>query len=126
MGVLGQSRDQGAAAVAPPMQGPVDPTGFFSNIGAGFRQSVAGTHSTRVGQAISEKNIYDQVITALQAEGEQGEDTNGLTGEKVRRPFRNPYVSEPWENLLNPILQPDCRPLRRRRPGGEVAALRSR
>jgi hypothetical protein len=106
MGVLGQSRDQGAAAVAPPMQGPVDPTGFFSNIGAGFRQSVAGTHSTRVGQAISEKNIYDQVITALQAEGEQGEDTNGLTGEKVRRPFRNPYVSEPWENLLNPSYNP--------------------
>lgn len=106
MGVLGQSRDQGAAAVAPPMQGPVDQTGFFSNVGAGFRQAVAGKHSTRVGQAISEKNLYDQVITALQAEGEQGEDTNSLTGEKVKRPYRNPYVSEPWENLLNPSYNP--------------------
>lgn len=106
MGVLGQSRDQGAAAVAPPMAGPVDKTGFFSNIGAGFRQAVAGPHSTAVGQAISEKNLYDQVIKAVQAEGEQGEDKNSLTNQPVKRPFRNPYVSGPWENLLNPSYNP--------------------
>jgi hypothetical protein len=108
MGVLGQSRDQGAASVAPPMQGPVDKTGFFSNAGAGFRQALAGPHSTLVGQAISEKNLYDKIIRAVQAEGEQSEDTLNITAQptKVRRPFRNPYVSQPWENLLNPSYNP--------------------
>jgi hypothetical protein len=106
MGVLGQSRDQGAASVAPNAIGPVDKTGFFSNVGAGFRSTVAGPHSTRVGEAISEKRLYDQVISAVQAEGEQGEDTNELTSTKVKRPFRNPYVSQPWENLLNPTYNP--------------------
>jgi hypothetical protein len=108
MGVLGQSRDQGAASVTPPMQGPVDKTGFFPNISAGFRQAIAGPHSTLVGQAISEKNLYDQIIRAVQAEGEQGEDTLDITAQptKVRRPFRNPYVSQPWENILNPSYNP--------------------
>jgi hypothetical protein len=108
MGVLGQSRDQGAASVAPPALGPVDRTGFFANVGAGFRQAVAGPHSTRVGDAIAEKKLYDQVITALAQEGEQGEDTLTITAQptKVKRSFRNPYVSQPWENLLNPSYNP--------------------
>jgi hypothetical protein len=56
---------------------------------------VAGPHSTRVGEAIYEKRYYDQIIKALQAEGEQGEDTLTITTTptKVKRPFRNPYVS---------------------------------
>jgi hypothetical protein len=108
MGVLGQSKDQGAAAVVPTAQGPVDRTGFFQNIGAGFRQAVAGPHSTRVGQAIYEKRAYDDVIKALQAEGEQGEDLLTITNKPtpVKRPFRNPYASGPSENLLNPAHNP--------------------
>jgi hypothetical protein len=106
MGVLGQSRDQGAAAVAPTASGPVDRTSFFENVGAGFRQAVAGPHSTRVGEAIYETRTYDQIIKALQVEGEQGEDTNSLTNTKVKRPYRNPYVSGPSENLLNPSYNP--------------------
>jgi hypothetical protein len=108
MGVLGQSRDKGAAAVAAPMSGPVDRTGFFENIGAGFHQAVAGPHSTRVGEAIYQTRTYDQIIKALQAEGERGEDTLTITATPttVKRPFRNPYVSQPWENLLNPGYNP--------------------
>jgi hypothetical protein len=109
MGVLGQSKDQGAAAVVPTMPGPVDKTGFFANVGAGFRQAVAGPHSTRVGQAIYEKKLYDDVIGALAAEGQQGvdefEDIRGQR-ERVVRPFRNPYVSGPAANLLNPNHNP--------------------
>jgi hypothetical protein len=108
MGVLGQSRDKGSAAVAGNVSGPVDRTGFFSNVGAGIRQAVAGPHSTRVGEAIYETRTYDQIIKDLQAEGEQGEDTLNITTTptKVKRPFRNPYVSQPWQNLLNPGYNP--------------------
>lgn len=108
MGVLGQSRDQGAAAVVPTANGPVDQTGFFENARAGFEQAVAGTHSTRVGEAIYQKRSYDDIIKALAAEGEQGEDTLTITTTptKVKRPFRNPYVSGPAENLLNPSYNP--------------------
>jgi hypothetical protein len=98
MGVLGQSRDQGSAAVVPTAQGPVDHTGFFQNIGAGFRQAVAGPHSTQVGQAIYEKRAYDQIVQALTAEGEQGADyISVLQGQHapVPRPFRNPYFVDP-------------------------------
>lgn len=104
MGVLGQTRDQGAASVTPTASAVADKTGFFENVGAGFRQAVAGVHSTQVGQAIYEKRAYDEIIKALAAEGEQGEDTLTITATptKVKRPFRNPYVSGPWENLLNP------------------------
>jgi hypothetical protein len=96
MGVLGQSRDQGAAAVAPAAQPLFDKTGFFQNVGAGFRQAVAGPHSTQVGQAIYEKRAYDQIVSALSAEGEQGHDTiEVIRGDPrlVPRSFRNPYVS---------------------------------
>lgn len=108
MGVLGQSRDQGADAVVPTANGPVDQTGFFENVGAGFSQAVAGPHSTRVGEAIYQKRSYDDIIKALQAEGEQGQDTLTITTTptQVKRPFRNPYVSGPAENLLNPSYNP--------------------
>jgi hypothetical protein len=109
MGVLGQSRDQGAASVVPTAQLPVDKTGFFENIGAGFRQAVAGPHSTRVGDAIYQKDLYDQIVRDLAAEGEQGQDSfEDLRGQRqvAKRAFRNPYVSEPWENLLNPNYNP--------------------
>jgi hypothetical protein len=107
MGVLNQTRDAGAAAVLPNAQGPIDHTGFFSNIGAGFKSAVAGPHSTRVGDAIYQKKYYDQIIQALQAEGEQGEDTlDMINNAKVKRAFRNPFVSSPWENLTNSAHNP--------------------
>jgi hypothetical protein len=96
MGVLSQSRDQGAASVVPTAQGPIDKTGFFENVGAGFRESVAGPHSTRIGEAVYEKRAYDQIVQALSQEGEQGADTiSVLQGQHTAapRPFRNPYVS---------------------------------
>jgi hypothetical protein len=108
MGVLGQSRDEGAAAVVPTASGPANQTGFFENVGAGFRQAVAGPHSTRVGEAIYQQRYYDQIIKALQTEGEQGEDALTITATptKVKRSFRNPYVSQPWQNLTNPTYNP--------------------
>lgn len=108
MGVLGQSKDKGAAAVTPALQQPVDKTGFFQNVRAGFNEAVAGPHSTQVGTAIYQRRAYDQITSALQAEGEQGEDhLDILVGHPaVKRPFRNPYVSSPWENLTNSNYNP--------------------
>jgi hypothetical protein len=109
MGVLGQSKDKGAGAIAPTATGPVDKTGFFSNIVAGFRAAVAGPHSTRVGDAIYQKRTYDDIINQLTAEGEQGEDyITVMQGQRtpVKRPFRNPFVSSPTVNLLNPNYNP--------------------
>lgn len=124
MSVLGQSKDTGANAVLPQAQGPT--TGFFQNIRAGFQGAVAGPHSTRVGQAIYEKRYYDDIVKALAAEGEQGDDYvqspvlrsspfyNPVPGERVnaqgvvfvpvKRSFRNPYVSSPsLTKEINPI-----------------------
>jgi len=110
MGVIpsGPNPDEGTGATLPVMQGPTDRTGFFENIGAGFRQAVAGPHSTRVGQAIYEQKNYDQIIKALSAEGEQGEDHLDIlqNSPAIKRPFRNPYVSGPLQNLLNPNHNP--------------------
>lgn len=126
MSVLSQHKDKGAAKIAPVMQAPPDRTGFFQNVGAGFRQSVAGPHSTRNANAIYETRYYDQIIKALAAEGEKGTDyvqspvragsllyhpvpgervnPNGVVSVPVARDFRNPFVSGPSLTAeVNPI-----------------------
>jgi hypothetical protein len=127
MSVLGQNKDQGAAAIAPVMQQSPQTSGFFENVAAGFHQQVAGPHSTRNADAIYQNRTYDQIIAALKAEGEQGVDyvespvtvdspfyhhvegekvnQNGVVSVPVKRDFRNPYVSGPSLTAeVNPIV----------------------
>jgi hypothetical protein len=120
MGVLTQTLDQGAASAAPTAQPNRDSTGFFQNVGAGFTSAVAGTHSTRNADAIYQFRYYDQIIKALQSEGEKGTEyvkvpvlstspfyhpqpgdrvnANGVVYTPVTRDFRNPFV--PGNTLL--------------------------
>lgn len=114
MGVINWNEAEGAGEVKARAEGPVDRTGFFDNIGAGYKEALAGPGSTRNRQNAAEAKHYDSIIAALQAEGEQGEDLIrvrpggfGYRGPKVetnqfgvgfaykKRPFRNPYTDAP-------------------------------
>jgi hypothetical protein len=79
MGVLGQSRDQGRLRLLPMLSGPGRQDRLLLECRGGLSSGRSGPHSTRVGEAIYEKRTYDQIIKALQAEGEQGEDTLTIT-----------------------------------------------
>lgn len=110
MGVLDSPEDVGVGATLGEAEGPVDRTGFFPNVSAGYKAAQAGPGSTRSRQNAAEARYYDQIIKALTAEGEMGEDFItvrpggiGYRGPKdipvnrygigkvpVKRPFRNP------------------------------------
>jgi hypothetical protein len=102
MSVLGaiSRQDRGTAPVLPNVQEPPETTGFFQNIGAGFRQSVAGPHSTQNAKAIYESRHYDQIIQALSAEGEHATDY-------IESPVRadSPF----YRHVEGEQLQPDGR-----------------
>jgi len=118
VGVLpaaGNNPDEGTGVGYGALDGPIDRTGFFENIGAGYRAAQAGPGSTRSRQNAVEAELYDQVIRALAAEGELGADKIavrpggfGYRGPKdipvnqygvgfidKKRPFRNPYTDRP-------------------------------
>lgn len=115
MGVLDSPVDEGVGSTFVGAKGPIERTGFFSNVSAGYRESQAGPGSTRSRQNAAEARYYDQIIGALTAEGEMGADKIevrpggwGYTGPKdvpvnqygvgfidKRRPFRNPYTDAP-------------------------------
>jgi hypothetical protein len=133
MGVLGQSRDQGAAAVVPNVAGPPAPTDLWTKynsnvpvLGAGFRQAVAGPHSTRNAEAIYRSRPYDQIIQILNQNGERAIDyvespvrrdspfyrpvagervnPNGVVYVPVKRLYRNPFSAGPsLTKDINPI-----------------------
>jgi hypothetical protein len=138
MGVIpsGTNPDEGVGAIQPKAQPPQ--TGLFRNIAAGFREAVAGPHSTQVGDAIYQNRDYDQIVKALNQEGEQGVDyvespvlksspfyhpvegervnQNGVVYIPVKRSFRNPYVSAP-------SLTKDNNPLMALYGGGDRAEI---
>jgi hypothetical protein len=140
MSVLGamSRRDKGAAPVLPNLEQPPDPTGFFQNVGAGFEQAKAGPHSTRNARAIYESRYYDQIISALNAEGERATDYvespvrrdspfyRAVPGEQVRpdgrvfvpsqRPFTNPFSE-------GPSTTRDVNPLANLYLGGDAAEM---
>jgi hypothetical protein len=113
-GPLDQGLDEGTGDVFTPAPAPEKKTGFIENLSAGYRAALAGPGSTRSRQGAYEAEIYDQVIAALTAEGEMGEDRIpvrpggiGYRGPKdlpvnefgvgmlpVRRKFRNPYTGK--------------------------------
>lgn len=115
MGVLDWQQDEGTGDVTARAQGPVDTTGFFENVGAGYREAISGPGSTRNRQNAVEARYYDSIIQALNAEGEMGEDKIavrpggfGYRGPKdipvnqygvgfvgKKRAFRNPYKDAP-------------------------------
>lgn len=118
-------QDKGTAPVLPPLQAPPLTTGFFQNVSAGFRQAVAGPHSTQNAKAIYESRYYDQIRQALAAEGEQATDYvespvlrsspfyhpvegERIQGDKVyvpvQRPFANPFSEgTSVTKVVNPI-----------------------
>lgn len=119
-------KDRGTAPVLPSLQAPPDTTGFFQNVSAGFTQAKAGPHSTQNANAIYESRYYDQIRTALKAEGEQATDMvpslvlksspfyRPVPGEQdlpdgrvlipVKRDFSNPYSEGPsLTRDVNPI-----------------------
>jgi hypothetical protein len=116
MGVIPQTENtEGVGAGFGAIQEPIDRTGFFQNIGAGYRAAQAGPGTTRSRQNAYEVDLYNQVIDALTAEGEMGDDYLevrpggiGYTGPKdipvnaygvgrvpIKRKFRNPYTAQP-------------------------------
>ena len=128
MSVLGaiSQKDKGTNLVLPNVQTPPESTGFFQNIGAGFTQTVAGPHSTQNARAIYESRAYDQIVQALNAEGERATDMvpspvlknspfyRPVPGEQdlpdgrvlipVQRPFANPFSEGPSTTRdVNPV-----------------------
>jgi hypothetical protein len=118
MGVLpqtGNNPDEGVGSGFGAIAEPIDRTGFFENVSAGYRAAQAGPGTTRSRQNAHEAELYNQVIAALSAEGELGADRLavrpggiGYRGPKdipvnaygvgfvdQRRPFRNPYTAKP-------------------------------
>lgn len=134
MGVLDGQMDEGIGVGLSNVAGPVDHTGFFSNVGAGYRETLAGGHSTHNAQNAREAKYYDQMISALTAEGEMGSDKLdvrpggiGYRGPKnlpvnaygvgqvdIPRNFRNPYTDAP-------SLSQNDNPLNRFYLGGDTA-----
>jgi hypothetical protein len=136
MGVLPRldgNADEGIGAGFGNIEGPIDHTGFFENVGAGYRAAQAGPGSTRSRQNAHEVEAYDQIIQALTAEGEMGADQIsvrpggiGYRGPKdipvnaygvgfipKARPFRNPYTARP-------SLSQEDNPLTRLYLGGDT------
>jgi hypothetical protein len=129
MGILpaaGNNPDEGVGAGFANIEQPVDRSGFFENIGAGYRAAQAGPGSTRSRQNAHEAELYDQVIAALTAEGELGADKIsvrpggvGYRGPKdipvnaygvgtidKPRPFRNPFTARPSASQAdNPLVR---------------------
>jgi hypothetical protein len=117
MSVLGaMSRKDQAPVPVPKLTEPPDTTGFFQNVGAGFEAAKAGPHSTRNARAIYESRYYDQIVQALNAEGERATDyvesplsassplRHPVPGERiqgdkvfvpVQRSFANPFSEAP-------------------------------
>jgi hypothetical protein len=104
--------DQNAPAVVPKLQSPPETTGFFQNVGAGYRGAVAGPHSTRNARAIYESRHYDQIIQALSAEGEHATD---MIESPVRAdsPFYHPVEGEqrlPDGRVMIPVARSFANP----------------
>lgn len=140
MSVIGSmsQKDRGTALVLPNLQTPPDTTGFFQNIGAGFTSAKAGPHSTQNARAIYESRSYDQIIAALNAEGEKATDyvespltadsplRTPVSGERiqgnkvyvpVQRSFANPFSE-------GPSLTRDVNPIQNLYMGGDAAEQR--
>jgi hypothetical protein len=131
-------KDKGTNLVVPKLETPPETTGFFQNVGAGFEAAKAGPHSTRNARAIYESRYYDQIIQALNAEGEHATDMvespvrsdspfyHPVAGEQklpdgrvlipVSRPFTNPFAS-------GPSLTRDVNPLTNFYLGGDAAEM---
>jgi hypothetical protein len=138
LGAISQ-KDKGTGAVLPNLQAPPESTGFFQNIRAGFTQSVAGPHSTQNARAIYEHRQYDQIVQALNAEGEQATDyvdspvrvdspfyhhvegeqvlPDGRVRVPVPRAYTNPYSE-------GPSLTRDVNPLTNLYLGGDQAEVK--
>jgi hypothetical protein len=118
--------DKGAPPLLPNLADPPDSTGFFSNLSAGFTQAKAGPHSTQNAKAIYESRYYDQIIQALNAQGESATEMvpvpvlatspfyhpqpgdqvlpNGHVLTPVKRPFANPFSESPsLTRDVNPV-----------------------
>jgi hypothetical protein len=131
-------KDKGTAPVLPNLPAPPETTGFFQNVGAGFKQAVAGPHSTQNARAIYESRHYDEIVAALNAEGEKATDYvpspvlksspfyRPVPGEQdlpdgrvlipVERPFANPFTA-------GPSLTRDVNPIQGFYLGGDAAEM---
>jgi hypothetical protein len=131
-------KDKGTNPVLPNIQSPPETTGFFQNVGAGFKQAVAGPHSTQNARAIYESRHYDEIVAALNAEGEKATDYvpspvlksspfyRPVPGEQdlpdgrvlipVERPFANPFTA-------GPSLTRDVNPIQGFYLGGDAAEM---
>jgi hypothetical protein len=69
MSVVDNRLDKGAGDFASIAQQPEPRTGFFANVGAGWRGAKAGPASTRSHQNAYEASYYDQIVAALNARG---------------------------------------------------------
>lgn len=105
-------KDKGTILVLPNVQAPPETTGFFQNVGAGFKQVVAGPHSTQNAKAIYESRHYDEIVAALNAEGARATD---MVPSPVLKssPFYRPVPGEqdlPDGRVLIPVQRPFANP----------------